>query len=155
MKIFRSTLTQGLHSSSFWGFPCSILNMNPKKEPLWSLRVTLILLGQLTRRHVLDYTGSSITYSARSRFSLVPASRLHVKQFLVQYRPKTQRLQKAQSKVVFIDFRPQSRYYFVYLEPQGKYPVWSFEPGLSRLKVTASRAPDVECWPPCSYLVFS
>ena len=33
------TTTQGLHSSSFWGFPYRILNMNPKKEPLWSLRV--------------------------------------------------------------------------------------------------------------------
>ena len=32
-------ITQRLHSSSFLGFPYRILNMNPKKEPLWSLRV--------------------------------------------------------------------------------------------------------------------
>ena len=31
--------TQRLHSSSFLGLPCRILNMNPKKELRWSLRV--------------------------------------------------------------------------------------------------------------------
>ena len=33
-----SPYTQRLHSSSCWGFPYSILNLNPNKELLWSLR---------------------------------------------------------------------------------------------------------------------
>ena len=31
--------TQRLHSSSFLGLPYRVLNMNPQKELLWSLRV--------------------------------------------------------------------------------------------------------------------
>ena len=44
-----NVVTQRLHSSSFWGLPYRILNMNPKKELLllWSLRV--MYLNKLKR----------------------------------------------------------------------------------------------------------
>ena len=37
--LCKTVHTQRLHSSSFLGRPYRILNMNPKKELLWSLRV--------------------------------------------------------------------------------------------------------------------
>ena len=39
------SLTQRLHSSSFLGLPFRILNMNSKKELLWSLRVGIQVQG--------------------------------------------------------------------------------------------------------------
>ena len=36
-RICNLVSTHRLHSSSFLGLPCRVLNMNPKKELLWSL----------------------------------------------------------------------------------------------------------------------
>ena len=44
LQIQCSTLRRGLHSSSSLGFPYRILNINHKKELLWSLWVRSIVL---------------------------------------------------------------------------------------------------------------
>ena len=68
--IVKILITQGLHSNSFLGLPYRFLNMNPKKELRWSLRVKMKYLRGSSQvvlfvrlciaKHVALKTGRSV-----------------------------------------------------------------------------------------------